>query len=209
MIMRHPMKVIVSIMMVLGISMAVQAQQFGAVDLAKVNESLVKIRNVEKQISDKRALFQSQLDWMQENMMLNKDEYKEYVTISAAAKPDDTQKSRLVALKDSSKKLSDELNILRQKNPLTDTEKLRLNELTSIEKVNREYIQDYRSDATDQLKQFQDDLERKLWLDVKAAVNDVASKKKYTIVFSISPESVLYSSNDITEEVIKRLGSQK
>lgn len=206
---RYPLKLTILVLMAVGLSIGVQAQQFGAVDLAKVNESLVKIRDVEAQIKAKHALFQAQLDWLQENQLLTQDEFKEYLTISAIAKQDDTQKKRVIALKDKAKLLSTELNALRQKNPLTDTDKIRMNELTSVEKINKQYIQDYGQDASEKLKQVQDDLDRQLWLDVRAAVADVAEKKKLTVVFTISPETVLFASNDITDEVVKRLASKK
>lgn len=209
MIVRNP----IGLMIVAGIALAftagANAQQFGAVDLAKVNESVVKMRDVESKIKAKHTLFQAQLDWMQENQLLAQDEFKEYLTISAVVKQDDVQKKKIIAMKDKAKILSSELNMLRQKNPLTDTDKLRMNELTSVEKINKQYIQDYGQEASEKLKQAQDDIERQLWLDVRTAVADVAAKKKLSVVFTISPETVIYSSNDITDEVVKRLASKK
>ncbi len=205
---RYPIRIIVA-MIAMGISTGVHAQTFGAVDLAKVNESLVKIKDVDSQVKAKHGLFQAQLDWMQENQLLTEADYKEYLTISAVAKPNDAQKSKLTAMKDKAKQLASELSMLRQKNPLSDTEKLRMNELTSIEKINKQYIQDYGQESSENLKLFQENLERQLWLDVRAAVTDVATRKKLSVVFTISPDTVLYSSNDITDDVVKRLASKK
>ncbi|MHB1459941.1 MAG: OmpH family outer membrane protein [Armatimonadota bacterium] len=205
---RYPIGCIIA-MMAVGISAGAHAQAFGAVDLAKVNESLVKIKDIDSQVKAKHGLFQSQLDWMQENQLLSEADYKEYLVISAVAKPNDAQKSKLTAMKDKAKQLSTELSMLRQKNPLSDTEKLRMNELTSIEKINKQYIQDYGQESSENLKLFQENLERQLWLDVRAAVTDVATRKKLSVVFTISPDTVLYASNDITDEVVKRLASKK
>jgi Skp family chaperone for outer membrane proteins len=79
----------------------------------------------------------------------------------------------------------------------------RQNQLTAIENRNREALVQLQDQFEQQLNARRDEMINQMLQDIRKAVAAVAQEKKLAVVFDST--QVLYASNDITTDVIKRL----
>lgn len=176
---------------------------FGSVDIGRVqSESTRKA----KYDADLRALadrLQSAFKQQANSIMLNKADQTELGTLLIKSNPNDTDRARVTALIAKSATAGQQLTDLQQKKEPTPADTAKLTELTSLYQNGQTVLQAVQDDYQAQLKKLNDDDTTQFTKLIKDAITAVAQQKNMTAVFS--SDVALYTTNDITSEVVKRV----
>lgn len=176
---------------------------FGMVDLKRVVDEYEQRKTMEGQLQQLRDQMRAKLQWRANNLLLEDAEITEYENLSSLANPTDQQRQRLQAIEQKSQQLNQELSQLRQKNPPSEQEVQRINQLTAAENRNRENLARIQDDYEQQLNARRDEMINQMLQEIRKAVAAVAQEKGLAVVFDST--QVLFASNDITNDVIRRL----
>lgn len=117
--------------------------------------------------------------------------------------PSDDEKKRADELEKKARSLSDEFRGLQNVAAPSDPQRQRLSELAAQQRKTNDALQVVQTGYEDRLQQMDRQLTQKLGEDIKAAVAKVAQEKNLTAVFD--SQVALYTSNDITADVLKQL----
>ncbi|MCL6473834.1 MAG: OmpH family outer membrane protein [Firmicutes bacterium] len=176
---------------------------FGMVDLKRVVDEYDQRKALEAQLQQMRDQMRAKLQWRANNLLLEEAELSEYENLASITNPTEQQKQRMQQIEQKSRQLNEELSQLRQKNPPTEQDTQRINQLTAIENRNREALMQLQDQFEQQLNARRDEMINQMLQDIRKAVAAVAQEKKLVVVFDST--QVLYASNDITTDVIRRL----
>ncbi len=117
------------------------------------------------------------------------------------------EKAAKTRLEDASKRLFDEYLALQTRQNPTPEDSARLKELSRLEQDTGKRIKDRQARAQDELQKQANDVRAKIDKDVREGIQEVAKAKGFTMVFS--SEVLLYCDTDITEDVLKKINSNK
>lgn len=206
----YPMKrafsLLIAIAGMIGLTAGAWAQgqsTFGMVDLKRVVDEYEQRKTLESQLQQMRDQMRAKLQWRANNLLLEEAEITEYENLASITNPTDQQKQRMQQIEQKSQQLNQELSQLRQKNPPSEQEVQRINQLTAIENRNKETLMRMQDEYEQQLNTKRDEMINQMLQDIRKAVAAVAQEKKLAVVFDST--QVLYASNDITSDVIRRL----
>ncbi len=202
--------IILSIFMVAP-ALAADAQVFATVDIEKAFNDYTKKQDLDKQIMTDLQGLQSKLELRKTHEMLSSAEFEELATLKAKVKPTDAEKKRTEELEGASTARAQELQTLRQKTTPTDEEKNRMAALQSQVTQTGTELKDAAKQADTDWQKKRYDLSKQVMDDVQTQVAAVAKAKGITMVFNKSVgETVLvvFSANDITDEVLKKLNKK-
>lgn len=202
--------IILSILALIPASSA-EAQVFASVDIEKAFNDYQKKQDLDKQIMADLQSLQLKFELRQTHELLSKTEFDELAALKAKPKPTEAETKRIGDLEAASSQLEQELQALRQKTTPTDAEKTRMAALQAQIKQTETEIKDGAKQAEADWQKRRYELSKQVMDDVQAAVAAVAKQKNFSMVFNKSVgEAVLvvYSANDITEEVLKRLNKK-
>ena len=116
-------------------------------------------------------------------------------------------KASKTKLEDASKRLFDEYLALQTRQNPSPADMDRLKELSHLETDTGKRIKDRQERAKKDLQQKAEDIRHKIDKDVRDGIEKVAKAKGFTMVFS--SEVLLYCDTDITDEVLKKINSNK
>jgi Skp family chaperone for outer membrane proteins len=173
---------------------------------ASIHESTYVKTNRER-LQALEARYGSVLQTLQENIVLTNEERQELTNLLLTENPNDEQRKRIDQLTQTARQRASELQQLRQKPQLSETEKAALEQFTQMEAVGREAIQSLFQQLRQQLEQQAQQIGKQVDTAVRETIAQVAKEKKLSLVFSAG--AVLYAENDITDDVIKRLNERK
>ncbi len=179
---------------------------FGMVDLKRVVDEYEQRKTLEAQLQQMRDQMRARLQWRANNLLLEESEISEYENLAGLANPNDQQKQRMQQIEQKSQQLNQELSQLRQKNPPSEQEVQRINQLTAIENRNKETLVQMQDQFEQQLNARRDEMINQMLQEIRKAVAAVAQEKGLAVVFDST--QVLFASNDITSDVIKRLNKK-
>lgn len=179
---------------------------FGMVDLKRVVDEYEQRKTLESQLQQMRDQMRAKLQWRANNLLLEEAEITEYESLASITNPTDQQKQRMQQIEQKSQQLNQELSQLRQKNPPSEQEVQRINQLTAIENRNKEILMRMQDEFEQQLNTRRDEMINQMLQDIRKAVAAIAQEKGLAVVFDST--QVLYASNDITSDVIKRLNKK-
>ncbi len=202
--------IILSIFMI-GPAFSAEAQVFATVDVEKAFNDYQKKQELDKQIMAELQALQSKGELRKTHEILSKAEFDELAALKAKPKPTDAEKKRIEELETASTDRQKELQDLRQKTAPTEQEKSRMTALQDQLKQTDLELREWGKQADADWQKRRVELSRQVMDDVQAAVSAVAKQKGITMVFNKSAgESILvvYSSLDITDEVLKRLNKK-
>lgn len=206
----YPMKrafsLLIAIAGVISLTAGAWAQgqsAFGMVDLKRVVDEYEQRKTLESQLQQMRDQMRAKLQWRANNLLLEEAEITEYENLASITNPTEQQKQRMQQIEQKSQQLNQELSQLRQKNPPSEQEVQRINQLTAIENRNKETLMRMQDEYEQQLNTKRDEMINQMLQDIRKAVAAVAQEKKLAVVFDST--QVLYASNDITSDVIRRL----
>ncbi len=176
---------------------------FGSVDIGRVqNESTRKA----KYDTDLHALadrLQSAFKQQASSIMLSKADQTELGTLLVKSSPTDADRARVTALVAKSNAAAQQLTDLQQKKEPTPADTAKLTELTTLYQNSQTILTGVQDDYQAQLKKLNDDDTTEFTKLIKEAITTVAQQKNLTAVFS--SDVALYTTNDITSEVVKRV----
>lgn len=178
---------------------------FGSVDVNKLQAGYAKLPDLKKKISDIGAGFTARLKEQANYDMLTLDEQHQLGALLAQSPRTDQQKATVDELENKSSHDTQELATLQQKpaGQLTDTDKLRLDQLTTEHQTGQQALQtindEYQSDFNAQQEKITNDFTDQL----REVIGEVAKEKGISVVFDSSV--AIYCNNDITDDVLKRL----
>jgi Skp family chaperone for outer membrane proteins len=198
-----PLLVGLAIAAAAGAARADTAPAFGSIDLGKVQSGYTKRGDLEKSIQDLADRLQAAMKVQSTSDMLNLAQQKQLGDLLSKPNQSDADRAAETTLQNQSRADASELATLQQKQNLTDTERARLDVLTKEQQAGKTAIDQINSDYTDQLHQQQDKVSTQFTDLVRQAIAAVAKDKGLAVVFDSSV--AVYTANDITDDVLKRL----
>jgi len=182
---------------------AQSAPVFGSVDIQKVLANTSKQTAIDAQLNVLKTKLTNEIKEQAANSMLSATDQQELGTLLGKSNPTDQDKSRISILEGQAQKDATDLATLQQvKNPTSD-QTTELNRLTKEGQDATGILQGVNDDYSAQLRAESDKLTAQLAATVRAAIADVAQQKGLSVVFDA--QVALYTANDITDDVTKRL----
>jgi len=185
--------------------------QFGTVDVERAFNEYEKKKQLDEQLMTSAEQARQKLELRSTNRLLTADEFKQLADLRTKPKQDDADKKKIDEILALSKQREQELQTLQQKQDSTDAEKARLKELQDQLNGSDASLKEDTSKYQTELRTQQVDLSRQVMQEVEVAVAAIAKDKGLSLVFNKSagePGLVIYSSMDITDEVLKRLNKK-
>ncbi len=182
---------------------AAGGQVFGSVDILKVQQGSTRQA---KYSADLRAL-EDRLDaafkTQATNIMLSSADQNQLGTLLTNPRPTDAERAQITALETKASQAADQLVALQQKKDPTPADTAQLGTLTDMNNNGTKTVQDIGAGYQAQIKKLADDDGAAFTLIVKEAIAAAARERGLTMVFT--SDVAVYTTNDITEDVIKRV----
>jgi Skp family chaperone for outer membrane proteins len=179
----------------------------GFVDLAQVTDKVkdtaewkVNVRTFE----DSRSKFRNEIENLAKLRFLTPAELEELRNLNAKPKATDGEKERVTQLTTKSSQLDQEYNRLAMTEKPNDTDSKRLKELTTMREQAGTAIQAEYEKRAQQLQKLEGEMLDKMQTKILEVVGQVAEKQNLALV--VDRQAVLYGGNDLTQEVLKKLG---
>ena len=187
---------------------ASKSAQFATVDLERAFDSYNKKETLEKELATEFGQVKAWFDLRADNKLLSDEDFNQLVALKGKAQPTDEEKKKTDDITNRSKQLEQEFTSLQQKSGPTPEESARLKDLQA--QINRidATLKEESKKKDEELGRKRVELSRQVMKDVEAVVSTVAQSKGLAMVFNkptAEPGLVVYSSLDITDEVIKKL----
>jgi len=179
---------------------------FGSVNVGRIEAESTRAADVKKQLQTLSDNFQQQFNVQQNSVMLSKDQQTRLGVLAAKTNRTDAETAELTGLQQSAAAAAQELTALQQKANPTDADKARLSTLTAQAQAGQQVLQDISAGYTAQLQAQQARLGGQLSDQVKAAISAVAQQRGLAVIFDST--LAIYSANDITDDVLKRLNGK-
>jgi Skp family chaperone for outer membrane proteins len=179
---------------------------FASVDLDKLSAGYEKGKQIEDQLMAMQESLKKKLVLRDTNKMLTNDEFKQLVDLQSKATPTPEDTKKIDDILASSISRDKEFQALQQKPNATDADRTRMDELAKQEKAGEDALKVDQAAYTDQFQKKRDELQKSAAQEVDSAISVVAKEKGIALVFSKGV--VLYSNNDITDDVVKKLNKK-
>jgi Skp family chaperone for outer membrane proteins len=176
---------------------------YGSVDLDKLIAGYSKKPVYDQQVQDFEAKLDAQFKQEETYDMLSKDQQTQLMNLLGKPTPASQDQATITQLEAQSTKDAQELSGLQLKQTPTDDEKARLQALTQQHLAGQQALKDIADSFAQQVQAKQQALSNELSATVLTAIGAVAKDRGLTMVFS--SQVALYSTNDITEDVLKKL----
>lgn len=203
---------VLAVFLLSGISMAADAKSsgilFGSVDMEAAFNASQKKKDNEAKFQAMVAQMQQKIDLHQKNRLLSADEFQQLVDLSIKPNPTPEEKARADELLNLSKARDQELQALQQKKDATDADKARLKALQDQLALSDSAIRDEANKYANDIEKARDDLSNEVKVDINNAVAAIAKEKGLSVVFNKTSGDIIlvvYTSIDITDDVIKRM----
>lgn len=183
-------------------------QSFGIVDLERVRNESRFFKTRAEQLQALETRYVNAFQTLVENLVLNDAERQELTNLLLAEKPNGNQQQRIQQLTQTARQRAEELQRLRQKPDLTETEKAALEQFTRMETRSREVLELTRQQFRQQIEQRARQLDDEFSKALDEVIAQIAKERKLGVVF-FKGAFVAYAEVDITSEVIKRLDARK
>jgi len=176
---------------------------FGSVDITKIqtlSTRKAKYDNDLHALADKLdALFRQQTA----SVMLTKAEQTELGGLLEKSNQTDADRARITALQTKASDDAQQLTDLQQKKDPSAADTNQLATLTSEYEAGKGALQEIGDGYQNQLKSLSDTDNAEFTRNVKEAIAAVAQQKGLSVVFT--SDVAIYTANDITEDVVKRI----
>jgi Skp family chaperone for outer membrane proteins len=178
----------------------------GNVDLDKILAGYSKKATYDQQVQDLNAKLDAQFKQQVNYDMLTKDQQTQLTTLLSKPGATSEDQASITALQQQSDKNAQELTALQQKQNPTATDSARLQILSQQKQAGQQVLQDVANSYQAQVTAEQQRLSAQLSETVRIAIVAVAKEKGLTVVFT--SQVAIYSTNDITDDVLKRLNGK-
>ena len=200
-----------AVALVLGAAMPKTAQAapsggaptFGSVDIGKIQSESSKKAKYDTELHTLADRLDYSFKQQAASIMLSTAEQTELGTLLSKANQSDADKARITALQTQAAGAAKTLTDLQQKQNPTPADTTQLAALSAEYQAGQAALQKISDQYQGQLKTLNEKDAAEFTQDVKAAISSVAKQQGLTVVFDSSV--AVYTSNDITDEVVKRI----
>lgn len=146
------------------------------------------------------------LEFVQTYPTFTPEQASRFHDLSVKATPTAAEKAELEKIKADVKKAADRLKELQTKTNPTQTESAEMAELSRRVQTTTDTAKRWGNDATDEVSNLKDKLQKDTLEKVRAAVKQVGAAQGYTVVFdsAFAP----YGANDVTDEALKAMNKK-
>ncbi|MFA6665587.1 MAG: OmpH family outer membrane protein [Armatimonadota bacterium] len=184
---------------------------FGTIDIEKVFNNCDKTKQLSQELAAYRDQLSLKLDTRKINRLLTNEEFNQLADLQTKQNPSAADRARVQELLDMSRLREIELQGLQQKPNLTESDKARLNELQDQITKTQSIMQADAAKYQAELEKKNVDMQKEVLDSIAQATASVAKEKGLSMVFSKSLgqiQFIVYSSADITDDVIKNLNKK-
>lgn len=178
------------------------SMKLGVVDINRVIVESGLQREAQARVQAAFAVRQAILEYMRVERILTREQCLRFRDLELKDDKTDQEKTELLAIKVAVTAAIEDLRRIQEKlAELTEDERKRLGDYTdsknTTERLMNEWVRDFEADLTTLAQE----TDREMIAKAQAAVQEVAKRGGYTLVFSMT--AAVYAANDITDEVIK------
>lgn len=181
-------------------------QSFGVVDFRRVQEESTYFKKQLEQLQALQTRYSQLIQVMQESILLTDEERQTLFNLLKLENLNDAQRQQVQQLTTTARQRRGELQALRQKPELSETEKVALQQFSQMEVRGQEAVQAIAQQLGQELERTAQTRDEELNKLLREIVAQIAKERKISMVFSAAV--VLYAENDLTSEVIKRLDAR-
>ncbi len=175
----------------------------GSVDIARLSTGSTRKAKYDTELRTLADRLDATFKVQAQNLMLAAPDQNELGTLLAVPRPTDAQRARVTALETKAVANAQQLVDLQQKKDPTPADTAQLGALSDMNANGQKIVQDIGAGYQTQLKKLSDDDNVAFTQAVKDAINAVAVQRGLTVVFT--SDVAVYTTNDITDDVIKRI----
>jgi Skp family chaperone for outer membrane proteins len=180
----------------------------GFVDLGQVTDKIKDTNewkvNV-KRFEDDRTRYRNEIEELARLRFLSQAEIEELKALRAKQKPTDGEKARISELEGKSAQMDQEYQRLAMTEKPNQEEQDRLRQLTQMREQASTAIQTEYDKRAAELQKLEGEMLDKMQKRILDVVGQVAERQNLQLV--VDRQAVLYGGTDLTQEVLKRLGS--
>lgn len=184
---------------------AFQAPQakFGVVDMSQIADSSKLGQKRKKEFEELRNRMMTLMQFVDDNPVMTASEANRLRQLMLSANRTASEETELNNLQTTIRARTQELFTLSAKQPLTEAEQTRFRELSEMARDSRGRLQQWNEDLFNQISALRENSRNEVLQKVREAVNKVARRDGYTIVFdkSVAP----YAANDLTDAATKQM----
>ena len=176
----------------------------GSVDISRLQTGSTRKAKYDTELRGLAERLDATFKVQAQNLMLNAADQNELGTLlNTQRPPTDAQRARVTALETKAAANAQQLVDLQQKKDPTPADTAQLGALSDMNAAGQKIVQDIGAGYQVQLKKLSDDDNAAFTQAVKDAINAVAQQRGLTVVFTA--DIAVYTTNDITDDVIKRI----
>ncbi|MDO8684146.1 MAG: hypothetical protein Q7N50_11760 [Armatimonadota bacterium] len=191
--------------------------KLGVVDLGRVRAEYKEFENSDNIIGGMDHSLAAEINLRTRHKLLAAQEIEELVKLTALTNPTDKDQQRAEEITKKSNESASQLETLRAKKDPTEAEKAALTDLTQRETSASSQIATLRSEYVTAVEKKRSELQKDNEDKVMAGINALAQEKGLTTVMAkdmlvngqVYQSIVLFGGTDITEDLLKKLNSEK
>lgn len=176
---------------------------FGSVDIGRIQTESTRKAKYDAELRALADRLDTAFKRQANSIMLNKADQTELGTILSKSSPSDADRARAAALEAKATAATQQLTDLQQKKEPTPADTALLTSLTNAYQTGQTTLQGIGEGYQTQLKKLNDDDTTQFTKLLKDAIAAVAQQKNLSAVFT--SDVAIYTANDITEDVVKRV----
>lgn len=176
---------------------------FGSVDIGRIQTESTRKAKYDAELRALADRLDIAFKRQANSIMLNKADQTELGTLLSKSSPTDADRTRVAALETKASAAGQQLTDLQQKKEPTPADTANLTSLTNAYQTGQTVLQGVGESYQTQLKKLSDDDTTEFTKLLKDAITAVAQQKNLSAVFT--SDVAIYTANDITEDVVKRV----
>ena len=180
----------------------------GFVDLGRVTDQIKKTPTwqvMTTKFEDERKKYQQEIADLTKIRYLSDVERKELETLNAKQKPSEAEKARIGDLQNRSEAMDKEFQQLAGVEKPTPEQDARIKALAKMRENAISSLQEETEKRSQQLREMEGQVLEEMQGKILKIVEQVSESKNLTLV--VDRQAVLYGGQDLTEDVLKKLGS--
>jgi Skp family chaperone for outer membrane proteins len=176
---------------------------FGSVDINKLQAQSTRKTKYDTDLHALDDKLTTAIQQQAKYSMLSTADQNELGSLLTSPHPTDSDRARITALETKSDQAAQQFTSLQQKKDPTPADTAQIGTLNDMNTAAQTTLHDIAAGYQAQLKKLSDDDNAAFTLSVKEAINAVAQQRGLSVVFT--SDIAVYTANDITDEVIKRI----
>lgn len=195
-----------AIVMVTGAFQDAQPK-YAVVDLNRALTESSYGEQVQGRMADYERRLTDALRFLNENRTLTREQMERFRELSREMSPTQAQRNELEQLRTEALRTNQRYQELNEKDDLTEAERTERNALLARRQQAEAAIQAWANEDFENLQRFVNDMERESLQRLREEVGRIAGAQGYTVVYSVN--TVVYVSNDLTEDLKNALNAQQ